>query len=80
MITFSLESERTVKAWWQQADTEECTKHALKVRQSAVRDSQQGKPQPGEGTADILEGGLASDEQGAGRERRASRTKEVSTR
>lgn len=42
-----------------------------------VRHSQWGKPQRGEGTADILEGGLGSDEQRASREKQEGRTKEV---
>lgn len=47
------------------------------VRQSVqVRHSQWGKR--GEGTADILEGGLGSDEQRASREKQVGRTKEVS--
>lgn len=39
------------------------------VREYAVGHSQQGEPQPGEGTADILDGGDGGGEQGAGRER-----------
>lgn len=57
----------------------ECRSHALTGQvECAVRHSQWGKPQPGEGTGDILEGGHGNDEQSAGRERQIGRTKEVS--